>query len=298
MGVEAGTAGFGAAGFGAALRAAIGRSGLTLDEVSRRLRERGTPISVSSLSYWQNGDSRPRAASLPAVAALEEILGEPLTGLLVPRPRPTRPGPRVAHDLVMRRPETVARALAKLDATPDDLDSPHRLSQYLSYRVDATGREESMRVRRIVRADHDGTTRFLFVSRGSSMSHPPAVTHAVGCRPGRFRADVPSATCAFEFLLDQPLNAGELAYVEFGLRLPPDHAARHTQLAIVRPGREIAIHVTFAGDRLPRACHGYFQPRSGLPVQRRVQFDGPTRTYQFVALDPEPGQYGIGWTWD
>lgn len=298
MSVESGTT-----GFGAALRTAIGRSGLTLDEVSRRLRARGTPISASSLSYWQNGDSRPRAASLPAVAALEEILGAPLTGLLGPRPtrpRPTRPGvePRVAHDLVMRRPETVARALAKLDATPDDLDSPHRLSQYMSHRVDATGREESMRVRRIVRADRDGTTRFLFVSRGSSMSHPPAVTHAVGCRPGRFRADVPSATCAFEFLLDQPLNAGELAYVEFGLRLPPDHAARHTQLAICRPGREIAIQVTFAGNRLPRHCHGYFRPRSGLPEQRRVEFDGPTRTYQFVALDPEPGQYGIGWTWD
>ncbi|MFI9813920.1 helix-turn-helix domain-containing protein [Saccharothrix variisporea] len=286
-------------GFGPALRAAVERSGLTLDAISRRLRAAGTPVSTSALSYWQNGATRPRSAEV--VAALEVVLDQPpgaLTGLLGPRRRADPPA-AVPHELVMRRPETVARALAKLDATPEDLHSPHRLSQHLTYRVDAPEGQETMRVRRLVRADRDDTTRFLFVARGGSLAHPPAVTHAQGCRPHRFRADVPSATRAFEFLLDRPLAAGQLAYVEFGLRLPPDRTSRHAQLALCRPGREVGLRVVFSPTRLPTTCHAFFRPRHGLPAVRRsgAELDRATGTCQFVALDPEPGQYGIGWTW-
>ena len=151
--------------FGAALRCAIERSGLSLNEISHRLREQDTPVSVSALSYWQNGENRPeRASSLAAVAALETILGQApstLTALLGPR-RPrgrftNRPGLALAYDQIWVRPDCVAKALAKVDATPQDLDTPHRLSQYVSYRVNAQGFEELMRVRRIVRADHDDT---------------------------------------------------------------------------------------------------------------------------------------------
>ncbi|NUT99062.1 MAG: XRE family transcriptional regulator [Saccharothrix sp.] len=286
-------------GFGPALRAAVEGSGLTLDALSRRLRAHGAPVSTSALSYWQNGVTRPRSAEV--VAALEVVLGQSpgaLADLLEPRRRADPPA-AVAHELVMRRPETVARALAKLDATPDDLHTPHRLSQHLTYRMDAADGQETLRVRRLVRADHDGTTRFLFVNRGGSLAHPPTVTHALGCRPHRFRVDVPSATWAFEFLLDRPLAAGELAYVEFGVRLPPDRTSPHVQIALCRPGREVGLRVTFSPDRLPAACHAFFRPPNGLPVRRRAgaRFDRATGTCQYVVLDPEPGQYGIGWTW-
>ena len=200
-----------------ALRDAIGRSGLSLNEISQRLREQAAPVSVSALSYWQNGENRPeRASSLAAVSALESILGQEegtLTALLGPR-RPrgrwtNRPGLAVAYDQVWAHPENVARALAKVDAGPADLDTPHRLSQYVSYRVNAQGCEESMRVRRLIRADHDGTSRFVFVTRCSALPQPPVVTFTEGCQMARFRADVPSSTCVFEFLLDRPLGSSD-----------------------------------------------------------------------------------------
>ncbi|ALG11969.1 hypothetical protein [Kibdelosporangium phytohabitans] len=294
--------------FGAALRTAIGRSGLSLSEISQRLREQNTPVSVSALSYWQNGENRPeRASSLAAVAALEAMLGQrpgTLTSLLGPR-RPRgrmatkRPGGAVTYDQIWRRPQNMAHVLSKVDAVPADLDSPHRLSQFVSYRVNAQGCEESMRVRRLVRADHDNTTRFVFVVRCSTLPQPPVVTFTEGCRVARFRADVPSSTSVFEFALDRPLAGGELAAVEFALRFPPGQTSGHTQVAIYRPAREMVLHIAFDPAMRPRTCLGYFQPRSALPREYRpgVSFDDRTTTYQFITLDPAPGQYGIEWSY-
>ncbi|MBB5850076.1 XRE family transcriptional regulator [Amycolatopsis umgeniensis] len=290
--------------FGSALRTAIERSGLSLNEISRRLRARETPVSISALSYWQNGENRPeRASSLAAVTALEAILGqqpETLTGLLGPRrPRGRLNHRTVAYDLVWRRPETVARALAKVDATPEELDTPHRLSQYVSFRVDGYGHEESIRVRRLVRADHDGTSRFLFVTRCSSLTRPPVVLFTEGCRPARFRADVPSSTCAFEFVLDRTLAAGELAVVEFGVRFPPGQAGKHAQIAIYRPARDLALRIAFDPARLPRSCAAFFRAKAASPPEERGEatLDRETGTFQFITLDPLPGQYGIRWSW-
>ncbi|ONI91773.1 transcriptional regulator [Actinosynnema sp. ALI-1.44] len=294
--------------FGAALRAAIEQSGLSLNEISQRLRDRGTPVSVSALSYWQNGENRPeRASSLAAVAALEVMLGQrprTLTSLLGPR-RPRgrmtgrRPDQAVTYDQIWRRPENVARALSKIDAVPADLDTPHRLSQFVSCRVNAQGFEESMRVRRLVRADHDATTRFMFVMRCSALPTAPVVTFTEGCQVARFRADVPSSTSVFEFALDRPLAAGELAAVEFALRFPPGQTSRHTQIAIHRPAREMVLHVAFDPAMLPRTCFGYFQPRRVLPRENRpgATFDERTTTYQFITLDAAPGQYGVEWSY-
>jgi hypothetical protein len=50
------------------------------------------------------------------------------------------------------------RALSKADSSPEDLDAPHKVSQHLSFQVDRHGRLASLRVRRLLRVDHDGTT--------------------------------------------------------------------------------------------------------------------------------------------
>lgn len=154
-------------------------------------------------------------------------------------------------------------------------------------------------MRRLVRADHDNTTRFVFVTRCSALPQPPVVTFSEGCQVARFRADVPSSTCVFEFVLDRPLAAGELASVEFALRFPPGQTSRHAQIAIYRPAREMVLHIAFDPAMLPRTCFGYFQPRNVLPREhaREVTFDEQTTTYQFITLDPMPGQYGIEWSY-
>ncbi|GAA4445385.1 multiprotein-bridging factor 1 family protein [Actinokineospora soli] len=294
--------------FGSALRTAIQRSGLSLSEISRRLDERRTPVSASALSYWQNGDNQPeRAGSLAAVAALEEILSQPprtLTGLIGPR-RPRgrwtpRAGAAVAYDKLWARPDAVARVLGKIDATPVDLERPQKLSHHVSYQVGPDGHEKSMRVRRLVRAEQDGTTRFVFVSRCNALSQPPAVVYTEGCKPGRFRADVPTSTCVYEFLFDRPLETGELASVEFGLRFPPGQTDQHARMALFRPAREMVLQIAFHPDLLPDRCYSFFQARSDERVEKRreVRFDPHTNTFQYITLDPPPGQYGVVWEWD
>ncbi|MGY0237073.1 hypothetical protein [Longispora urticae] len=290
--------------FGAALRGAIQRSGLSLDEVSRRLRARHTPVSASALSYWQTGASRPeRTSSLAAVTELEALLGEPpgsLAALLGPRrPRGRRPAGRPPADPLWTRPGALARALDKLDAGVDDLHHPVTVSQHLAFRIDDGGQEESVRVRRVIRAERDHTARILFVSRCGPLSQPPLVTFAEGCQPARFRADVPTATCVFEFVLDRPLRAGELAAVEFGLRFPPGQTDRHVVVAVPHPARELVLRVTFAPGRVPASCHAYRQPGPDPAGRQRsgIALDGDCRTAQSIVLDPAPGRYGIAWDW-
>src|SRR3954471_7119606 len=80
--------------FDVALQAAIQARGLTLETLQRRLRERRIHVSLSSLSYWQRGRTRPeRADSLRAGRGLEIILDLPrhslITLLKPPDSRPT-----------------------------------------------------------------------------------------------------------------------------------------------------------------------------------------------------------------
>lgn len=293
--------------FATALRVAIRRSRLSLDEICQQLRQARTPVSASTLSYWQNGDNQPeRARSLAAVAALEQILCQPpgsLTELIGPRkPRGRwvpRAGTSMAYDKLWKAPEAVARALSKIDAVPEDLNHPAKVSQHLSYRIDDAGHEESVRVRRLVRAERDGTSRVIFISRCSTLPQPPMVTFAEGCRPARFRADVPTSTCVFEFLLDRPLKAGELAAVEFTMRYPPGQTDQHVEIAVRSPTRDLIVQVSFDPRRLPARCHAYWQPRNTLPSHNMgdATLDASTHSFQYITLDPAPGQYGITWQW-
>src|SRR5690242_20344546 len=95
-----------------ALRAAIDARGLALQRIQHRLAEQGVSVGVATLSYWQSGRRRPE--SLPAVQALEGILGLPsgaLTTLLGPRGVPA--GGRRYADLMFSGDE-IERMVAEL----------------------------------------------------------------------------------------------------------------------------------------------------------------------------------------
>ncbi|MEU6645210.1 transcriptional regulator [Saccharomonospora sp. NPDC046836] len=69
--------------FAAALRAAIRARGLGLERIQYRLRSRGAPVSLATLSHWQSGRCRPeRAGSLAALRCLEEVLEVPQGALM------------------------------------------------------------------------------------------------------------------------------------------------------------------------------------------------------------------------
>ncbi|PXY30910.1 transcriptional regulator [Prauserella muralis] len=69
--------------FAAALRAAIRARGLGLERIQYRLRRRGVPVSLATLSHWQSGRCRPeRPGSLAALRYLEEVVDVPPGSLL------------------------------------------------------------------------------------------------------------------------------------------------------------------------------------------------------------------------
>lgn len=181
--------------FSKALRAALTASGYSLDQLSRELRQRGTPASVSTLSNWQTGENHPeRPSSIAAVASMETVLGLPprsLTTLIPPRRARGRrsAGPGLSHRLLWRHPEALTRLLAKFDATPDDLVTPTRLSRYGKVVIDEAGHERETHTRVMLQATRDGTERCFTAMRCYSLPQPPTVYALEGCRLGRFRAD-------------------------------------------------------------------------------------------------------------
>src|SRR5690349_12368709 len=63
-------------------RAAVARRGLSLARIRERLADQGVPVSVSTLSNWQRGASRPVGADARRVlSALEDLLRVEAGGL-------------------------------------------------------------------------------------------------------------------------------------------------------------------------------------------------------------------------
>ncbi|MGH8877133.1 MAG: helix-turn-helix domain-containing protein [Stackebrandtia sp.] len=293
--------------FSTALRAAITTSGHSLKALSLHLSSRGTPAGISTLSSWQTGVNHPeRRASLAALAGLEELLDlEPhaLRGLL-PSRRPRgrwRPpsATTLPHHRMWRSPEAVERVLAKLDAVPEDLYVPSRISRSVKVGLDADGHEREARHRLLLRCETDAAHRIITLLRSDSLPQPPSIADTEGCRLGRMRADVPGLLSAFELILDQPMSRGDLSVVEFSMRYPPGQTEHQYDLRVSPGTRDLVIQMRFAPGRLPKLCRGFYLPAQGRP--ERVLTESPPRRqparFQIVVLDPQPGIYGVRWEW-
>lgn len=293
--------------FSRALRDAVSRSGRSLDVLAKELAARGTPVSMSALSYWQTGENNPeRARSLAALANLERLLQLPARSLinLVPprRPRGKWHPPEsqgMSYQRMWPMPEAVPRLLSRLDATPQDLYVPARISRSVKIRLDQDGYEQELRVRQVLRGGREGAERMIALVGCRSLTQPPSIMSADGGRLFRFRGDVASSLCAFEFLLDNPLHPGDLGMIEFVVRMPPGQSdCEHTLR--VQPGvREVTFQVSLDATRRPARCFGFHQGAISLARRTVVERDGAElgSSFQLVVMDPPPGIWGIGWDW-
>lgn len=292
--------------FPAALGAAIAASGRSLDDLSAELRAKGTPTSASALSTWQTGTSQPeRLGSLAALANLEQLLDLPeraLRDLLPPRRprgrrRTTEPQP---NDVTLwERLEPIERLLAKLEATREDFIDPAPLSSRYLMLVDRNGHERELRLTRIVRAGPNGARRALFLTRYHSLPQAPRLTRTIGCELARFRGDADSRFAVFEFALERPLAPGELTMFEVGIRYPPAQSDMFTDIRVPPGVRDLAIEVRFDPERLPARCDTFQQ--SDVDADRRIvrQASGSDvrPSMRLIEIDPDPGIYGITWSW-
>ncbi|MGH3712905.1 MAG: hypothetical protein ACRDT4_05515 [Micromonosporaceae bacterium] len=292
--------------FSTSLRAALASRGYSLEQLARELRRRGTPVSASALGAWQTGDNHPeRASSIAAVANVEAVLGLPPRSLvhLIPprrargRTRPTGPGP--SHRLLWRSPEAVSRVLAKLEATPDELDLAVRISRSQKTYIDSGGYEREIHDRHLLLGTRRRIERVLTLARYHSLPQPPTVFRTEGCRLGRFRADVAGSICGYELLLDQPLEIGGLTVIEYAMRLPPGQPETRSTVRVHPGARELTLSVNFDPERVPARCEGFHQAAYDLPPRTVRERSGDTfgNAFQFITLDPAPGIYGLRWEW-
>lgn len=139
--------------FAILLATALARSGLTLEGISKRLGQAGTPVSVATLSYWQTGKNTPRRlSSLQAIDELERLLALPSGAL-----RQTLPGGE------RDRTEVIRPAVVELDQALAELGLDTQNWQGMTSTdlvvLGPNGSERSIAHHQVARAQTDGLCR-------------------------------------------------------------------------------------------------------------------------------------------
>jgi hypothetical protein len=289
-----------------ALRVAIRSSRLSLERIQHRLRTRGTPVSVTALSYWQSGRRRPeRPDSLLALRQLEDVLGlhdGALAALLGP-PRPRGRTRRDANDApplsaLWSTNQSAAELLGRVDTSPDGKLS--RLSHHDVVHIDAHGGQRKVHVRQLVRAECNGADRWMMVFDGAASSAAPAVIRPIrSCHLGKVLTDHAQDVVVAELLFDRALERGETILMEYELLDPPSgtHEDDYTYCRLFRlPVRQYLLELRFDPTTPPARCETFAGDPSGheLEPAKRMVLDRYGRAHT-VALDFGMGVFGARW---
>ncbi|MFL6116627.1 MAG: hypothetical protein ACJ786_35515 [Catenulispora sp.] len=285
--------------FADALRAAIATRGLSLEQLQRRLADRGVRIGTATLSCWQNGRRRPeRPASLRAVSVLEDILGLPPGALLVPLGPPGPRGPGAGRPARPREYRHILPGwaaltdlLASLGTTADA--KLHVAAQYEQVWVDAAGSSPRRETFQILRAHQDGADRHVAIV----VADPGADIARVdlealeNCRVGRVRRDPDAGLLIAELLFDLTLRTDQTHLLRYAV---VDRAAvecREYHRGFRFPAGQYALQVRFDPAKLPVACFAFQGP-----VEQELPMTGHHAVHINVAPVP-PGVVGIRWDW-
>lgn len=207
--------------FAMRLSAAITDSGWTLDRISNRLHQAGAGCSVSTLSHWQRGLTRPSRGSAPVVANLEDMLGLPsgyLLGLIGIQ-APGESGHRVAL------PDAVSSETRALDHFSRTLGMPAddallHLQAHDVIFLDAQHRFERQLTRFWLRSLADAVERltvnaYAAQSPDGSPGFQREIVTLAGCRLGRVSRQAALGLTLAELILDRPLARNETTLVEY-----------------------------------------------------------------------------------
>jgi hypothetical protein len=286
--------------FDVALQTAIQARGLTLETLQRRLREREIHVSLSSLSYWQRGRTRPeRAESLKAVRGLEAILDLPRHSLIsLLAPTGIRPaGTAFAMEEIL--PEASARPL--LDAVGDRIHGRMTfLSLHDRFVVGPDRGLESVQTRAVVQAQQPGVDRWICVYRNARGVLPDR-REAKRCRFGRIRTDPANAIMVFELLFDRPLMRGETYLVEYGFGFPkPGPPNTEEGRAFRFPHHEYLIEIEFHPSMLPARCYRTSRPDTSTPAADETDLRmSSSHTAHSIEFGLQPGGcVAIRWEWE
>ncbi|MEU1072928.1 MULTISPECIES: hypothetical protein [unclassified Streptomyces] len=292
--------------FETALDCAVRASGLSLERIQHRLAARGVAVSVTTLSYWRRGRSRPeRPQSRQAVRLLEELLGLP-TDSLVSLLGPQRPRGR----WVNRAPQTLDtehlwqqyKSLpGLLDAMGSTDDGLARLAVHDRYEIDENGAERRLTVTMVLRAERERVDRLVLISRGDDPQRDlPEIVGIRNARKGRVRSDTSVPLSVAELLLDRVLTKGETDVIEYTYAFSTT-GARTSEVGtgFRAPARLYTLEVQFHPDAVPVRCHRYSGTTAGGPMHPAEQvWISASGRAAFTVEDPGPGFQAMRWEWE
>ncbi|MFC5287036.1 hypothetical protein ACFPM7_08230 [Actinokineospora guangxiensis] len=291
--------------FPSVLDRTIERSGMSLEHLQRRLSARGVRVSLSTLSYWRRGRTRPeRPESMKAVSAMEDVLELPrghLAELLPPRkPRgrwASRAGETRQPDVLWRDPTGLAAALSALEEP-----SPGTLT-YLSihdhHRLDSMRRDASTTVRMVLRAEADGVRSCVVLHRAEDGDTAlPVVVAGSGCAVGRVRSQPGNRFVVSEILLDRTLSVGQTALVSYEVRWFGTVPALRYSRALRRAPRSYLVEVGFDRLAVPAECHAFTQGDAWAAERGggRLRVGAFGGAHHLVS-DPQEPIVGVRWVW-
>lgn len=253
------------------LQVAIAARGVSLAWLRNRLAEVGSPVALSTLSYWRTGQRHPEgASSLAAVDALEEVLGLDAGELRVfVRPRRTGPlpVPEVPIDDEAIR-LSMAESLAIVGGP--SLDSLRELATHIVVVVDEHGRLRRRQVRAVVQAVSGTLHHLAWVEVAESPTDsPPRITDLAGVTVTRTDVRPDRMVRSYLLALENPVVPPDTAVMEWTVEFDEDYpvgsAAGHF---VARPARETLIWVRFDARCLPQWCEEQVdgEPARPLPL--------------------------------
>ncbi|MBB4951395.1 transcriptional regulator with XRE-family HTH domain [Kitasatospora gansuensis] len=273
------------------MRWAITARGLSLDRLCDRLAALGLRVSVSTLSNWQRGVSRPqRPESLRAVAELELLLGLAAGSLSRLLAEPAHRGGRRRPALVPGTPLLPATRLraALADPAEPDLD-------VLAVQDDVTVSDRGWvsTVRSVVRARRSGAGRHVLLYHVGAEALPE-IRAGRDCALGRVRTDPDAGLIAAELLFG-PLARGETFALEH--TVTSTEADLHHGRWFRTAGQHFELTVRFGPTAGARRAYRIWRLDSRSPhkdVSQLRLIDG--RLAHLVDYDLSPGFHGIRWT--
>jgi transcriptional regulator with XRE-family HTH domain len=292
--------------FAESLRAAIQASGLSLNRLQYRLRERGVSVSVATLSYWQSGRSQPhRSHSLLALRHLEELLTLPVGSLaaLLEPPRPRGRWRRRTRELRADAPwpkeEELAASLRQLCTECND--RLIRISHHDRVEVGPERAGHRVTSRHVLRADDNGVDRCVLVYYVDEETGVlPTLRAGRHCHINRMIIDSRHCYLVAELVFDRVLARGETVVAEHEATFaPPYPQSTKFERTLRFPVREYVLEVSFAAGALPSHCYQYMASAAQRAPERvrSLRLDA-SHCVHTVMLNLDPGIYGIRWTWD
>ncbi|MCG5441436.1 hypothetical protein ACWDXH_07145 [Micromonospora chokoriensis] len=291
--------------FSAALHLAIEDRGMRLEEIQEKLSTAGVSVSLTTLSYWRRGRSRPeRPESIKAVRLLEAILSLPAESLIVQlgprRPRGrwlSQPPGTIEIDRLFSDGTSVAKMVAEVDRWL--YHELTRLSLHDLYVVGDRRQEISLTCRQVLRANTDRVSRTVGIFRTDDVTASTRINAVRNCRLGRVRSEHGSGLLVAEIIFDRMLAQGDTVVIEYEFlstsQLPTDNYYR----GFSTPVSEYVLQVQFDHDAVPARCHRF--ERRGLHAPDQGVWEawiGSTHGAHLIASDVPPGIVGMRWEWE